>query len=188
MKILDKIYNFIKNKKNNNKKIKVLIKSRFGLPSVRICGTALVDSCALNDCGGFGLTIMKNEENEQEYDLMKKQTVEIKDPILKNNFNNLFFRIENQEFKQILNNIDGIITTTFGIALSNNHKNQCECLRVEYNQEQLKIDELFKIYSSIKLKNKEVFYQNEDEKKYFTKIKNSISTDIVLSHLDYFEE
>ena len=187
MKILEKIYNFIGNKKHSAGKVKVLIKSRFGLPSVRICGTALVDSCALNDCGGFGMSIMNNEESDLVDNLNEQKTKKLNSKQT-NNFNNLFFKIDGQEFKQILNNVDGIITTTFGLALSNNHKNQCECLRIEYDQKKINVDELFKIYSSINFENKEIFYQNEDEKKYFTKIKKSTNSNVILSHLDYFEE
>jgi hypothetical protein len=204
MKVIDKISSlrifgfriFVNPKKNKNKG-RVLIKSKFGLPTFRVCGVVLVDtgttggtnagvstSNAANSlantnasnatmpaqAGGFA---QSGVQATQTYSQAFRRSDEVTDIYLK----------ENEDAKDLISSLNGIVSIRSGVA---NDRHEVIC--VTYNNF-LDLNMLMKIYSFTS-GDKKIFAQNSKQKEKYLNIlnsKNISSTDIDIVDLISFE-
>jgi hypothetical protein len=185
MKVIEKIRHLIR----KPKKGKILIKSKFGLPTVRVCGVVLVDNSSTGaDLGGDpsgnpgaglnaetslggDLALSGDEQTTQTLPAFREGNEKIEDIYLKNN----------DDAKDLILNLNGVITIGFGTA-----NEQYEVIRVSYNSF-LDLNVLIKIYSFTS-DNKIVFAQNSKQKKKYKDILDSMNIfSVSVDDLVHFE-
>lgn len=205
MKLLNKMKSLIYKKKN--KQDLVLIKSKFGLPSMRVCGVVLVDSgsnpCTGLACSNDGSCPCDGTYNEGcptdnpfcpvgdssqcptlavgvafiDPDLLKEQNSEEKVSI--------FFAGNSVDFKEaviILNGVDNVI---FGQANLNGLNIKCTC--VQFNLSLVSAVTLTKIYYFMPIKDKKILCESPEQIKKYKDLLSSIKIEIPVVLFTNFE-
>jgi hypothetical protein len=171
MRVIEKIRNMIAPKK----KCKVLIKSKFGLPTVRICGTVLTDSGQTNQ-GGPGALGGGMGQSAAAF----AGSAFAPKGVIGDKIEDIYLGY-NEEAKGLIINLNGIVTISLGTA-----NEQYESIRVSYNAF-LDLNALIKIYSFTS-GNKIIFAQDHKQKKEYSNILKSINVSSVsVLDLVYFE-
>lgn len=176
MTVLEKIYNFVKPKKN-----KVLVKSKLGLPSLRICSVVLVDAC-IAACPAQNTGFVKSPKPSSDSEESTQNSPETPSKDSKES-KNLYLRASNQEVKNALL-LDGVESIIFVVATTDAGKYQC--IQIEYNKG-IGAEQIIKHYQNTNESIKEVLYRDEDERNCYKNILQAISSDIALVRLKSFE-
>jgi hypothetical protein len=224
MKIFNKIKDIIyKNKKNNI----VLIKSKFGLPSVRVCGVVLADvgtpcnpdvPCGVRDAadpcptlgvdpgcpglfppcpavitdpcvGGDGTPTVYMPTPVTGYFGESSRLGEHNTNVLEEKFQNktIYFRENNLEFKNLISSLEGIIFVIFGKAIVKDSDEDIDCICVRFNPNLSSPIALIKIYHFMSIKQKEIFVENDEEKKHYEELLNNYDINIPIFKIKHFE-
>lgn len=204
MKVIDKIRNFVKPKPKN--KGKVLIRSKFGLPTVRVCGTVLVDNSAAAAAGTDFTSVTAAETQTVassasltnaglSYDaatssmstgVSATQAVGSTGPIafipkIGDKIENIHLK-NNEDARELIVNLNGVVSIEFGKA-----NEQYEAIRVSYSALSLDLNALIKIYSFTS-GDKVIFAKDPEHKKKYLDILNSMNISSVdVSDLVRFE-
>jgi|688.fasta_scaffold141580_3 hypothetical protein len=174
MNLLNKIKSLIPNRKN--KKDLVLVKSKIGIPTVRVCGVVLVDS-GTNPCTGQQCS----NDGSCPCNAWYSPTCPIQNPCLtlgcanyggvaityldspkpsEENQENIYFGGNSLEFKDSIVSLDGIHNVIFGKAvLSDDSATDCMC--VKYNPNLVSSLVLIKIYNFIPAEEKKIICDSE---------------------------
>ena len=206
MKLLNKMKSLIY--KNKNKEDLVLIKSKFGLPSMRVCGAVLVDGgeggpCTQLLCSNDGSCPCDGTYNENcptnnpfcpVGDSSQCPTLAVGvafiDPNLLKEQNseeniNIFFAGNSIDFKEatiILNGVDNVI---FGKANLNGFDIECTC--VQFNLNLVSPVTLVKIYYFMPIKDKKILCDSPEQLKKYKDLLSSIKIELPVVRFTNFE-
>ena len=175
MKLIDKISKFINTK--NKGKGKVLVKSN--LPTFKVCAGYLTDLASSNVDGGAGCPAVTFRRRDNPGDLAQKAREKGSSSTF-NEIEEIYLR-NNEDAKDLILNLNGIVTIDFGIA-----NQQYEVLRISYDALALDLSMLIKIYSFTS-GNKGIFVKDANQKNKFTDILNSVNISIDIIDLVSFE-
>lgn len=194
MKLIEKIRNFVVPKK----KFKVLIKSKFGLPTVRVCGVQLTDGGA-NATGQSqvgGPTGANQQQAAQNAAGNAGFATNLAGSGGANNFAQTFSpafapkldQIEeiyvknNKDAKDLIIGLNGVMTIGFGTA-----NEKYEVIRISYSEMTLDLNIFIKIYSFTD-GDKIIFAKDSKQKKECLNIINSMNiSSVSVLDLVYFE-
>ena len=191
MNLLDKIKGLITKAKKNNS---VLIKSKFGIPSVRVCGVVLVDNgsnfcpisdasqpCLASDGPGQPCTLAVNI-GFRPSDLPEKSQIK------KKSITKIFFGGNNLDFKSSIIEIAGVEKTIFGKVLLVDQK-EMECTYVEFDSNTINPLLLIKTYNFVVSEEKRIFceLQDQDQIKYYEDLLASADISIPISQFQSFQ-
>jgi hypothetical protein len=157
-KAYDLIHRIFPNRRN--RKSNVLIPSRMGIPSMRVCLAALADNPV---CTGQSIAFSPKIETEVN-DSWTQAEVSIGgdpkkseiDPQLKAQTrseavgDSVVFKSASQEFKNSILNLDGILSIKFGKALTNGSgvmPDEFDATKVDFDPSKIEISELMKNYA-----------------------------------------
>lgn len=185
MQVIDKIRNFITPKKNKNK---VLIKSKFGLPAVRVCGVVLADGgtataggslqtgaaagvAATLAAGGSNLAAGANNLANTTLPTFMPKTDQIEE----------IYVLNNEDAKDLIISLNGVITVGFGKA-----NDQYDAIRIGYEISTLDLSALIKIYSFTS-GNKIIFAKNSKQRNEYDNILKSKNFHVDIIDLVNFE-
>lgn len=203
MKVIDQIRNFVKPKPKN--KGKVLIRSKFGLPTVRVCGTVLVDNSAAAAAGTDFTSVTAAETQTVassasladaglSYDAATSSlstgvsaTQALSSggigfaPKIGDKIENIHLK-NNEDARELIVNLNGVVSIEFGKV-----NEQYEAIRVSYSALSLDLNALIKIYSFTS-GDKVIFAKDPENKKKYLDILNSMNISSVdVSDLVRFE-
>jgi hypothetical protein len=194
MKLIEKIRNFVVPKK----KFKVLIKSKFGLPTVRVCGVQLTDGGA--NAQGQSQTGFATGANQQQAAVTAAGSAGFATNLAgsggANNFAQTFapafapkmdlieeiYVKNNKDAKDLIIGLNGVVTMGFGTA-----NEQYEVIRISYSEMTLDLNTFIKIYSFSE-GDKIIFAKDSKQKTQYLNIVKSMNiSSISVVDLVYFE-
>jgi hypothetical protein len=204
MNIFSKLKNLIP--KLGNKKDVVIIKSKFGIPTVRVCSVVLVDSgtnpCTLFSCSNDGScpcfgTYDQGCPINNPFCPVGDNTqcptfgvaVAFRDDLLesqKNNNSKIFFAGNSLDFKNSIISLNGIKTIVFGKVYMDLGEAECTC--VEFDQNIIGPIPLIKIYQFVPgIVDKKIFCDSRDQIKVYQELLNSSDISMPVLQFNYFE-
>jgi hypothetical protein len=176
MKLIDKISRFI----NFKNKGRILVKSRFGLSTLKACAGYLTDLASSNVDGGDGCPAIgfRRRDNMNK---IYKQAIEKEESssTFIEEIEEIYVR-NNEDAKDLIVNINGIVTIDFGTV-----NEQYEAIRISYDSLVLDLSILIKIYSFTS-GDKAIFAKDTNQKNKFKDILNSMNVFIdIIDFVDF---
>lgn len=174
MKLLDV---FRKKTKKNEKT--VIVKSKFGLPTFRVCGVQLVD--AGPGCPFQGQAIVKNIPEEEIQN--NNETKSFLNSNLNESLSDVVFQIENQNIKLLFIDHFGVIDITFGQGETTG--GAVEYLQIQYDPKQTSLESLILIYNNQSNQSKKrLLYRNKNQKIAYITALRSVGVQIETSQIN----
>lgn len=173
MKLIDKINKFIGIKNKGKVLIKanenpLVIKTKLGLPSMKICGGLLSQVGGIDGTLDFVPGTAFHESRKIDKATLEKNRLSSKF----NEIEEIYFK-SNEDSKELIASINGVVAIDFGVV-----NKQYKAFRVVYDSLVLDLNVLFKIYSFTSGE-KAVFVKDDNQKNKISEVLNSLSVSSV---------
>lgn len=177
MKLLDVFRK--KTKKNDDM---VLIKSKFGLPTFKICGVVLADAgpCP-SQCLALSIAITKNVPVVDVYD---DQVSDIASNVeTDESFSDILFKMDDQHIKLAFIDHSGVVAIIFGKGKA--EELEVEYIQIQYDVNQTNLESLITIYNNQSNQmDKKLFYRNTEQRKEYESALKAINMQIEMCQIN----